>query len=171
MNKINDNEARLLMEQFLDGSTSTAMEQQLYDYFSGKTLPPDLEQYREMMNWYASLAPRQQSAKKTRRLRLPRWAAIAASFAVIIAVAIPLYRDYETRRDLLATYEGSYIIRDGVRYDYIPEIINELNEADAYVASVSNAFSGDIVADELRRMLSDDVEINKNILSHFEQPN
>ncbi len=152
MSRLNDQNARQLLKLFLDGETSIAQEKQLYDYFSRRDLPADMEDYREMMSWYASLSV----DKKVSRIRpLQRfgfkWISVAAAVVLLLAVGLPLYRDYEIRQNLYAAYEGSYIIRDGVKIDNIPAIIDQLLEAEDFASSLTetSAVTTDAIIDEL----------------------
>ena len=42
-----------MVERFLDGETTTAEEQMLYDYFAADVVPKELRPYQEMFRWYA----------------------------------------------------------------------------------------------------------------------
>ena len=46
---------RQLVNRFLDGATTNAEEQTLYDYFAGEDIAPELMQYRDMFRWYSGL--------------------------------------------------------------------------------------------------------------------
>ena len=45
---------RQLINRFLDGETTNAEEQMLYDYFAGEDIAPELMQYRDMFRWYSA---------------------------------------------------------------------------------------------------------------------
>lgn len=167
--KPNDILARQLMERFLDGATTIAEEKQLYAYFRQNSgIAPDLMQYREMMNWYAALGQdTQKAAVKPFRAKLARFKWVAAAVITLIAVAIPLYRSYEQRQLLYATYEGSYIIRNGVKYTNVPSIISELQSSEKYVAEITNIYSRDIIYQEITEAI-DDEDVRNIILGHFE---
>lgn len=49
-----EKEIQQLIERFLEGETSNAEEQVLYDYFENKEIAPDLMPYRKMFRWYAA---------------------------------------------------------------------------------------------------------------------
>ena len=48
---------RQLVNRFLDGATTNAEEQTLYDYFAGEDIAPELMQYRDMFRWYSAGMP------------------------------------------------------------------------------------------------------------------
>lgn len=82
--------ARALASAFLDGRTSAADEEWLYNYYRNNTpgtLPAELEQMRAMFGWYATLGERLAPARP-RRSRRTLWIALAAACAMI-AVLIP----------------------------------------------------------------------------------
>ena len=104
----------------------------IYAYFAScRNLPADLEVYRPMFGWYSSMTPRRSMWRR-------RMVGIAASVAVIAGIAFTMiYRTSMAKERLYATYSGSYIIRDGVRINDIPLIINNLNEAERMADSIT----------------------------------
>ena len=115
-----------LIERFLEGETTNAEEQQLYDYFSG-SVPKSLRKYQPMFRWYAEGMPERAT---TRRL-WPRWVA-AASVVLLIGAGLAYY-GHRQREAEMALYEGSYIIRDGQKITdlktIMPELRNTLDKA------------------------------------------
>lgn len=169
MNRLDDIQARKLLERFLDGATSIAEENRLYSYFAQTQLPADMQPYREMMEWYAGLRPAQHPATTGRKrfiLRRFRVAAAAVIAAAAVTVALPLYRSYEQRQSLYATYEGSYVIRNGVKYSNISSIISDLQASEEYVSAITDTYSGDIAYDEITRAIADE-DVRRMILEHF----
>ena len=120
-----------LVERFLDGDTSPAEEQVIYNYYSTRQhVAPELEQYRPMFGWYASVSRRRVSHRR-------RYIAIAASLAVLIGVGIGIALNQITAEDpLYASYQGSYIIRDGQRIDDIRLIYANLTGAEQMADSL-----------------------------------
>lgn len=123
---------RRLVDKFLDGDTTPSQEAMIYDYYaSRRNLPDDLEQYRPMFGWYSSMTPR-------RKYKYRKIAGIAASVAAIVGVAITMaHKSAVAKEQLYATYHGSYIIRDGVRINDIPLIINNLTQAEQMADSIT----------------------------------
>lgn len=120
-----------LVERFLDGDTTPAEEQVIYNYYSTHgQVAPELEQYRPMFGWYASVSRQRFSYRR-------RYIAIAASLAVLVGVGVGLALHKSTAEDpLYASYQGSYIIRDGQRIDDISLIYANLTGAEQMADSL-----------------------------------
>ena len=126
-----EQEIQQLTERFLEGATSNAEEQTLYDYFAGEEVAESLKPYREMFRWYAAGMPqnRTESRKTPRRLL-----AAAASLLLLVGIGFG-YRYYQEQQELYAIYEGSYIIRDGIKNTDIRQILPELQATEQEVAN------------------------------------
>lgn len=124
---------RRLVERFLDGDTNLAQEQAIYDYYaSHPSLPDDLEQYRPMFGWYSAMSP-------VRRRRQPwlRYTGIAAAMALLVVVGLAHVRsDINADERLYASYQGSYVIRDGRRIDDVRLIYSNLAGAEQMADSL-----------------------------------
>lgn len=121
-----------LVERFLDGATTPAEEKAIYHFYAmHPALSDDLEQYRDMFAWYAGMEP-----KRTRR----SWRPVAAAAAAVLVVAgigiSAIISDNTEERRLYASYEGSYIVRNGQRIDDIQAIYNSLACAEQYADSI-----------------------------------
>lgn len=134
--------ARLLIELFLDGSTTPAQEERLYRFYASHptgSLPAELEPYRPMFAWYASL-PRKADAKKR---FLGRWGRYAAA-AVVTAVATvgllmaPKLSYSDNDAGLRARYDGSYIVRNGQRITDIDAILVSVMKAEQIADSLES---------------------------------
>ena len=108
-----------LLERFLDGKTTNAEEKELYAFFAGADVPEHLEPYRAMFAWFdggleqeirQAEIPAAPPARPKHRLRI--WgtvAAVAATIALILLIRpTPAVHDFDP-------FEGSYIVRNGVR--------------------------------------------------------
>ena len=111
-----------LIERFLEGETTNAEEQQLYDYFSG-AVPKSLRKYQPMFRWYAEGMP---ESKAVTRPLWTRWAA-AASVAVLIGGGVAYYQHRQHEAEM-ACYEGSYIVRNGQKITDLKTIMPELQK-------------------------------------------
>ena len=116
-------EIQQLIERFLEGETTNAEEQVLYDYFNGDDVADSLKSYREMFRWYAAGMPEREASLPKRTYA--KWLAIAASILLLIGIGFG-YRYYQEQQELYAIYEGSYIIRDGKKITDIKQILPEL---------------------------------------------
>lgn len=126
---LNDDDARLLLRKFEEGSTSVSEEKALYIYFSRRHLPSDLAPLRGLMAWYENGCVGEPPAVHPARRRSSRMRIIAAaaSAAVLIAsgiAALRLSADSTPSDDFATIYAGSYVIRNGVKITD-PELIRE----------------------------------------------
>jgi hypothetical protein len=125
-----------LIERFLNGETTLAEEQSLYDYFQGQEVDKEFEQYQEMFRWYANGMPEEVLGKKAKTSKAiamrMKWAfiGIAASLLILVGVGV---RKYQKLQEEYAIYEGSYIVRDGKKMTDIKEILPELKATEQKV--------------------------------------
>lgn len=120
-----NSEIRILIGRFLDGETSVSDEIRLYELFQRPDLPPELESYRSMMQWYASLSATPQSAKPRIRLKPFYIAAAAAVTAIVVSLATLSVRQSIKERDYFAQYEGSYMISNGKKITDVRTVLAE----------------------------------------------
>ncbi|MBO4943124.1 MAG: hypothetical protein J6C95_06815 [Muribaculaceae bacterium] len=122
----------ILVERFLDGDTTPAQEKAIYHFYAlHRDLPDELERYRDMFAWYAGMQPRGE--------RRPRHAIAAAAAAVLVVAGIGLsviITEKSEENSLYASYQGSYIVRNGQRIDDIQAIYNSLAVAEQYADSI-----------------------------------
>jgi predicted negative regulator of RcsB-dependent stress response len=85
-----------------------------------------------MFQWYAAGMP-EQKAKPSKR-PYAKWLAIAASMLLLVGIGFG-YRYYQEQQELYAIYEGSYIIRDGIKNTDIRQILPELQATEQEVAN------------------------------------
>ena len=128
----NEKEIQQLIERFLNGETCNAEEQVLYDYFNGKDVADNLISYREMFRWYAAGMPEQKTNSPQRTY--VRWLAIAASLLLLVGIGFSVWQ-YQKQREQYAIYEGSYIIRNGIKNTDIKQILPELQATEQEVAN------------------------------------
>ena len=127
-----EKEIQQLIERFLEGETTNAEEQMLYDYFNGRDVADSLKPYQEMFRWYAARMPEQKANPKRRTYA--KWLSIAASILLLVGIGFG-YRYYQEQQELYAIYEGSYIVRDGVKNSDIKQILPELQATEQEVAN------------------------------------
>lgn len=169
---VDNSDIRKTIERFLGGETSIAEEKALYAYFSRTDIPADLEPYRPMFGWYASLgeetgegkdggaaAGSDESPSRVNILSLRpwQWLSIAAMLALLLSVGF-IFRSPSIPEEYMA-YEGSYIIRDGKKITdlriVVPEImrtqqlVNEsLGEIDMSLETADSAFDRAVLSSE-----------------------
>ena len=151
-----------LVERFLDGATTPAEEREIYAYFARHRDLGELETYRAMFRWYASLP--QTAARRPRVRRRVWWS--AAGVAAATAVAVWAGLSFGTPRtavdsELYARYRGSYVVQDGKRITDLsviyPCIMRAEATADSLNAVMAEADSDyeEAIIDEAIRGISD----------------
>jgi len=117
-----------LIERFFDGQTSNEEERELYDFFSSENVPEHLLPYRQVFAYFETGIKEEESNHQTtgrknvqsfRKKKITIWASIAASILILISFGIYHF----TREKEFNPYEGSYIIRNGVKITD-PKIVN-----------------------------------------------
>lgn len=156
-----ESEVKILIEKFLDGSTTPAEERSVYGWFAHNADAGDLEEYRQMFSWYAALeASAPAAGKEQRRRRRSIWlaaASIAAAVALMAGIIVPFAvspaTDYDS--ELYASLQGSYISRGGKTVTDISLIYDELIRAEQFADSLQTALdSRDIDADLQEQILT-----------------
>lgn len=149
---IGADEVRTLVERFLDGATEPSEETAIYAFFlshRGKTLPADLEAYREMFVWYASLGSEHTAKPKHKSIfRRLRWVGAAAAVAVLVAIGVIVsLRSDPVDDPMYAMYEGSYVITNGVRNTDLRQIYAALAASEHLADSIVSLASDEPGAD------------------------
>ncbi|MCM1076233.1 MAG: hypothetical protein NC411_02590 [Bacteroides sp.] len=174
MTTIDNSNIHTIINRFLDGETTLDEEKALYAFFKRPDLPPEAAPYREMFQWYASIASAnatdvcktdneadRQSRNRLSALRvLPlrpwQWAGVAAMLALLLTIGITMRRPYVPEEYL--SYEGSYIVRDGKKITdlniVVPEIMRteklideSMDAIDMSLDEVDNAFDSTVLSD------------------------
>ena len=116
------------IERFFEGQTSNEEEQELYAFFSNENVPEQLLPYRPIFAYFDEGIKeeefnRQTVERKNKQMSLKKkislWTGIAASILLLISFGIYHF----TREKEFNPYEGSYIIRNGVKITD-PKIVN-----------------------------------------------
>lgn len=150
-------EARRLTEAFLDGQTSLEEERALFIYYNSGEIADDLEENREMMQWYAAglkLDDSSQKKKSPARIRsfFKVWLPTAAAIAVAFTLVFNLYTDEggALSDEEYAEYEGSYIIRNGKKITDLAEIMPEIKANEEYSERLQRIINANsMTSDEL----------------------
>ena len=129
---------RLLVEKFLDGRTTNAEERELYAWFRSADVPEEWAELKAMFAWYDAgmpddetplAAPSQVVVQHDSGKRRGLWmsigvaTAVAASAALLVTIMKP---DDEIPEHVYNIYEGSYIVDNGVRYDHMVYIEDDV---------------------------------------------
>jgi len=134
------NEIEELIERFFEGQTSNEEERKLYDFFSTENVPERLLPYRPVFAYFETGIKEEESNHQTperkniqpfRKKKVTIWASIAASILILISFGIYHF----TREKEFNPYEGSYIIRNGVKITD-PKIVNPKIEKTLYLVQL-----------------------------------
>jgi hypothetical protein len=136
-----------LIERFFEGLTSNQEEKELYAFFAQENIPEYLRKYKPVFVYFESgiqdekpidFALKVSSQPKKKRIWI--WTSVAASLLIIIGFRIFQPKDNE----YLNPYEGSYIIRKGVKITD-PEIIRPEIERSLYRVSMQGEISARLI--------------------------
>jgi hypothetical protein len=121
-----------LLERFFEGETSNEEEQQLYLFFRQEEIPEELAGYRPVMRYFESGLASEPEPEVQHPVvplhvsnRRKQWIiriSIAASFLILVSSTFFFFRNTDP-------YEGSYIVRNGVRITDLDLIRPELEAA------------------------------------------
>lgn len=164
-------EADALIARFMDGATDNAEEQQLYAYFASGSVDKRHHRYAPMFAWYAnglnSTPLRPQSLWRRHAVAI---ATVAASIIIVVTLGFGYHNAMSDRQQLMEEYAGSYIIRDGVRYTDLSQILPAVIAAEKQAEELLTAgLQTEQYYDEIERMmLEDDIsEIDAQALSEM----
>lgn len=120
-----------LLERFFDGQTSKAEEQELYVFFNSSGIPEALRSYQSVFAYFETGIKEEFSGQhaKTERPSLKSSGKTWLWIGTGIAVSLLFFLVYSLGFDRPAPfnpYEGSYIVRNGVRITDMKEILPEL---------------------------------------------
>ncbi len=154
-----ESEVKILIEKFLDGSSTPAEERSVYGWFAQNADAGELEEYRQMFGWYAALeASAPAAVKEQRRRRRGIWlaaASIAAAVALMAGIIVPFAvspaTDYDS--ELYASLQGSYISRGGKTVTDISLIYDDLIRAEQFADSLQSALDSRDIDAELQEQI------------------
>lgn len=124
-----------LIERFFDGTTSNEEEKRLYDFFAQDAIPDHLQKYKPIFEYFdkgvaedtkETVNQKQVSMNLPQRKKYSLYmiAGVAASVLILLSV----YFLSGSGAKQFDPYEGSYIVRNGVRITDMDEIRSELEK-------------------------------------------
>lgn len=132
----------ILLERFFEGGTTNAEEQELYAFFSGTDLPGHLEAYRPVFGYFAAGIAREaeeQPLLETPRRPAPLKKWLWTGMAAAASLSLLLFLSKGGGGEAFNPYDGSYVVRDGVRTE-IPEA--KARELDRAIREAGQNLSG-----------------------------
>jgi hypothetical protein len=125
-----------LINRFFEGLTSNQEEKELYAFFAQEDIPESLQKYKPVFAYFEN-GMQTENPIHPKRKRIWIWTSVAASLLVLIGLR--LYHPKENHPPF-DPYEGSYIIRKGVKITD-PEIIRPEIERSLYRISMQEEIS------------------------------
>lgn len=164
MKKINDSNVEEWLDRFLDGETSCSEEQELYQYFKRKSLPPEVAKYKEMIEWYELGLNTLSKQKKhsIHHLKRHHFLYIAASLIILFTIGWTITDSIINHNKKIDLYEGCYVIKNGERVKDIDEIIANVEQMERMVAEQHALI-------QMAKMSSEDI-INRSINEYYDDP-
>jgi hypothetical protein len=132
-----------LIDRFFEGLTSNREEKELYAFFAQEDIPGYLQKYKPVFAYFEGglqtenqidFAPK--ISRQPKRKRIWIWTSVAASLLILIGLRVFQPKDNQS----FDPYEGSYIIRKGVKITN-PELIRPEIERSLYHASMQEEIS------------------------------
>ncbi|MDR2119748.1 MAG: hypothetical protein LBP64_02575 [Tannerella sp.] len=121
-----------MLHRFFEGATSCEEERTLYRFFAGEDVPEHLRRYKPVFKYFETRLGEETAAGqvagngvKARPAAVWRWGRIGMAAAVAAGCIWMLFRG---QADSFDPYEGSYIIRNGVRITDTKIIRRELEK-------------------------------------------
>jgi hypothetical protein len=121
-----------LIEQFFEGLTSNREEKEIYDFFTKADIPEHLQKYKPVFAYFKNGLQARQPKKKQ------IWIRTGIAVSLMAAIGLGILQPWNTRN--FNPYEGSYIIRKGVKITD-PEIIRPEIERSLYRVSMQEEIS------------------------------
>jgi hypothetical protein len=144
-----------LLERFFDGETSNEEERELYRFFAQEDIPVHLRRYKPVFSYFESglekeiglLAGEGAEPLAPPRPTMPkRWLRMAVGMAASLLILMGAGLLFMKKANAFDPYEGSYIVRNGIRITDISLIRPELE------ATVRQAL---LQEEKANRLLSD----------------
>ena len=136
-----------LIARFFEGETSNAEERELYDFFTGEDIPEELMRYKPLFGYFDTgleeeLKTGQEPVQVVKFRRNRGWL-LAAGVAAVLLVGVLVRPLFHASVDGdLERYEGSYVIRNGVKITDLDEIRPEIEAAVRWVAQQEEEQAG-----------------------------
>ena len=122
-----------LIESFFEGQTSNEDERELYAFFSGENVPEHLLPYCPVFEYFETGIKEEEhnnqiinlkNIKSTLNKKITIWAGIAASLLLLISFGIHHF----VQEKEFNSYEGSYIIRNGIKITDLKIVVPEIKK-------------------------------------------
>lgn len=124
-----------LIDKFMAGQTTADEERHLFAAFADdRQVAPEYADLRPMMQWYASLSARQPAKRRPALPRFAAWTGAAATVAMLLTIGIHYFNQRAALPDEWREYAGSYVIKNGVKYTNLAQIMPDIKRAEQTVS-------------------------------------
>ncbi|MFR1236684.1 MAG: hypothetical protein ACLSC9_10235 [Barnesiella sp.] len=151
---------KILLERFWNGSTTNEEEKELYRYFSNKDIPENMKPYRSLFSWFENELPEELTTIHTElpivRIKHISWKIISGIAALIILILGTSFYFLRQTPDL---YEGSYIVRNGVRITDLKEIRPELQKTESFVLKQVKQIKNNAATPQVNYKMNDELRL------------
>jgi len=158
----------VLLERFFDGQTTVKEERELYLFFKQDVIPEELIRYQQVINYFESgIAEETELSVKPTLVSKRKWivwSGIAASFLLMLFTSLYFLKN----RDISDPFEGSYIIRNGVRITDLDLIRPEL-EATIQKTILQQIETEQFIEDLYKENFSVEIEILQKVQAHYDR--
>lgn len=115
-----------LLNKFFEGETSKDEERELYLFFSEGDVPVDLINYKPIFNYFDKdiFEDSKQSGIRKKIIKY-KWILYSGIAAIFLIIGVSLYV-FKPQQEEFNPYEGSYIVRNGVKITDIDIIKPEI---------------------------------------------
>ncbi len=143
-----------LIERFFEGMTSNEEEKELYGFFAQDTIPEHLQKYKPVFDYFDKGIVEDTKAEDREKIlvNIPKKKKsglfIIAGVAASVLILLSVYFLFGRSTKQFDPYEGSYIVRNGVRITDMEQIRPELE------ATYRNAIQQEETAEKMIRDVS-----------------
>jgi hypothetical protein len=133
---MNEKDIHILVNRFFEGKTSNEEEKELYSFFNQENIPLELKRYKLVFRYFEKF-PSAGNAEMIfgGKVRPKFWTAVGIAAAFMAIVGLNIYKKLDNNR--YNPYEGSYIIRNGVKITD-PKTIRPEIEKSLYMMAIQN---------------------------------
>ncbi len=137
-------DVKILIDRFFEGETTLAEERLIYEFFQGDDVPEELMPYKDMFNGLQlaqlpEMPKLEISSEHSKVVRLNyRKIIYAVAASILLAIGVTFAWHFHEEKQLMARYEGSYVIENGQRIDDLTKIKPQIQVALSNAAQIES---------------------------------
>jgi len=155
-----------LLERFFEGLTSVNEERELYRFFKQSAIPEEFVRYKPVMHYFEDgiIKEMDKPAHLSFKRRWLMWGSVAASFLLILFASLFYFQKEESADP----FEGSYIIRNGVRITDL-NLIRPVLEATIQQALLQEQETDRFIEQLMKPDFSVEIQIIQQTHDHYQR--